>query len=187
MYGGCLLCPFYPLLVLTVSCIVTQFGRENFWICCFRGSCMREWTNPRVLKITVTHAVCKWRCWTLPLLWFEREKMQLVYEIILLKKILSENLQWNYASFINVTLIYLMPAKEFCVTSSLALNNWVQKYCQNLGNKPNPSIPVTVEPQSLIRTPKGQSEVSVLRRCPNKIGHYDDVTFVTPLTVLSVQ
>ena len=40
---------------------------------------------------------------------------------------------------------------------------------------------------SLIRTPKGQSEVSVLERCPYKRGHYDDVTFMTPLTVLSVQ
>ena len=30
--------------------------------------------NPRVLKITVTYAVCTWRCWTLPLWWFEREK-----------------------------------------------------------------------------------------------------------------
>ena len=37
---------------------------------------------------------------------------------------------------------------------------------------------------SLIRTPKGQSEVSVLERCPYKRGHYDDVTFMTPLTVL---
>ena len=40
---------------------------------------------------------------------------------------------------------------------------------------------------SLIRTPKGQSEVSVLERCPYKRGHYDDVTFITPLTVSSVQ
>ena len=40
---------------------------------------------------------------------------------------------------------------------------------------------------SLIRSPKGQSEVSVLERCPYKRGHYDDVTFMTPLTVLSVQ
>ena len=40
---------------------------------------------------------------------------------------------------------------------------------------------------SLIRTPKGQSEVSVLERCPYKRGHYDDVTFMTPLTVLGVQ
>ena len=39
---------------------------------------------------------------------------------------------------------------------------------------------------SLIRTPKGQSEVSALERCPFKRGHYDDVTFMTPLTVLSV-
>ena len=43
---------------------------------------------------------------------FERERMQLVYEIILLNKILrnhhlSENLHWNYALF-NITLIYLM-------------------------------------------------------------------------------
>ena len=40
---------------------------------------------------------------------------------------------------------------------------------------------------SLIRTPKGQSEVSVLERCPYKRGHYDDITFTTPLIVLSVQ
>ena len=68
--------------------------------------------NARVLKITVTNVVCTWRCWTLPLLRFEPERMQLVYEIILLDKIwrnhvLSEKLQWNYASF-NVTLIYLI-------------------------------------------------------------------------------
>ena len=32
-----------------------------------------------------------------------------------------------------------------------------------------------------------QSEVFVLERCPHKRGHYHDVTFMTPLTVLSVQ
>ena len=31
---------------------------------------------------------------------------------------------------------------EFCVTSSLAIDNWGQKYCETLGNKPNPSIPI---------------------------------------------
>ena len=36
-------------------------------------------------------------------------------------------------------------------------------------------------------TLKGRSEVSVLERCPYKRGQYDDVTFTTPLTVLSVQ
>ena len=60
--------------------------------------------SPRVLKITVRHPVCTWRCCTLPLLRFERERMQLVYEFILLNKILrnrllSEHMQWNYASF----------------------------------------------------------------------------------------
>ena len=40
---------------------------------------------------------------------------------------------------------------------------------------------------SLIRTPEGQSEVSVLERCPYKRGHNDDSTFTTPLIVLSVQ
>ena len=60
--------------------------------------------SPRVLKITVTHAVCTRRCWTLSLLRFERERMQLVYEFILLNKIsrnrlLSEHMQLNYASF----------------------------------------------------------------------------------------
>ena len=42
---------------------------------------------------------------------------------------------------------------------------------------------------SLIRTPKGQSKVSVLERwpCPHKRAHHDNVIFITPLTVLSVQ
>ena len=31
---------------------------------------------------------------------------------------------------------------EFCVTSSLSLDNWGQKCCQTLGNKPNLSIPI---------------------------------------------
>ena len=35
---------------------------------------------------------------------------------------------------------------------------------------------------SLIRTPKGQSKVSVLGSCPFYRGHHDDVTFKTPLT-----
>ena len=39
----------------------------------------------------------------------------------------------------------------------------------------------------LIRTPKEQSEMSVLERCLYKRGHYDDITFMTPLSVLSVQ
>ena len=41
--------------------------------------------------------------------------------------------------------------------------------------------------EGVFMTPKGQSEVSVLERCPYKRGHHDDVTFMTPLTVLSVQ
>ena len=70
--------------------------------------------------------------------------MQLVNEVILLNKILrnlllSENMQWNYVSF-NVTLNYFMhEITEFCVTYSLALDNWEQKSCQTLGNKPNHS------------------------------------------------
>ena len=44
----------------------------------------------------------------------------------------------------------------------------------------------TVSRTSLIRTPKVESKVSVLERCPYKRGHYDDVTFMTPLAVLSV-
>ena len=44
----------------------------------------------------------------------------------------------KYASF-NVTLNYVMhKIMEFCVTPSLALDNW-RKYCQTLGNKPNHS------------------------------------------------
>ena len=36
---------------------------------------------------------------------------------------------------------------------------------------------------SLIRTPEGHSEVSVLERCPYWRGHYDDVIFNSLLTV----
>ena len=49
------------------------------------------------------------------------------------------------------------------------------------------SSTMTYSRTSLIRTRKGQSEGSVLERCPYKRGHYDDVNFMTPLTVLSVQ
>ena len=78
------------------------------------------------------------------LLRFGRERMQLVYEVILLNTILrnhliSENMQWNYASF-NVTLNYLTDEiMEFCTTSSLAPDKWEQKYCQTLCNEPNHS------------------------------------------------
>ena len=41
---------------------------------------------------------------------------------------------------------------------------------------------------SLIYAPKGQSEVSILEYIyVYKRGHHDDVTFMTPLTVLSVR
>ena len=40
---------------------------------------------------------------------------------------------------------------------------------------------------SLIQTPKGPSKGSVLEKCLYKRGHYRDITFMTPLTVLSVQ
>ena len=74
------------------------------WKLCHFCSSWLNLINPRVLKIAVTNAVCTWRGWTLPLLRFECERMQLVYEIILLNTILrnhllSENLQWNYGSF----------------------------------------------------------------------------------------
>ena len=70
--------------------------------------------------------------------------MQFVYEVILPNKVLrnhllSENMQWNYAS-LNVTLNYLMhEIMEFWGTSSLALDSWGQERCQILGNKPNHS------------------------------------------------
>ena len=74
--------------------------------------------------------------------------MQFVFEDVLLNKIirhhlLSENTKWNYASFNNITLDYVTHKfMEFCVTSSLALDNWEQSYCQTLDNKPNPSLRV---------------------------------------------
>ena len=86
--------------VLTVNCIVIQFALS--WFVCERNRL--SLINPRVLEKTVTHAVRTWRRWTLPLLQFDHERMQLVYEFLFLKKILrnhllSEHMQWNYASF----------------------------------------------------------------------------------------
>ena len=94
--------------------------------------------NPRVLKIErdlyvkmLDSAPFTWRnatCWRDYLL-----------KEILRNHFLSENMQWNYASF-NVTLNYFMhEIMEFCVTSSLARDNWEQKCWQTLGNKPNHS------------------------------------------------
>ena len=104
----------------------------------------------------VTHAVCTWRCWTLPFLRFERERMQRVNEII------YEHLQWNFASF-NIKINWLTSISsdeidrlpkyfhpphwnnslfisctitEFCVTSFLALDTCGQKYCQTLSYRP---------------------------------------------------
>ena len=126
--------------------------------------------KPRVLKITVTHAVCTWRCWTLPLLRFERKRMQFVYEFTLLNKILrnhllSEHMQWDYTPLnVKINRLTSISSNEItklpkyflcghsyltydhgilchCVTPPLALDNWGQKYCETLGYKPNPSIP----------------------------------------------
>jgi len=67
--------------------------------------------------------------------------------------------------------------------------NYLFRWCQGKFftscNILNVGTQRTVE--SLILTPKGQSEVSVLERCPYKRAHNDDVTFMTPLIVLSVQ
>ena len=41
---------------------------------------------------------------------------------------------WNNPLFISCMIT------EFCVTSSLALDNWGQKYCRTLGYKPNSSM-----------------------------------------------
>ena len=45
---------------------------------------------------------------------------------------------------------------------------------------------ITYSRASPIRTQKGQNEVSVLVRCPYKRGEYDDVTFMSRVTDLSV-
>ena len=81
--------------------MVNRFRGEiyQFWIlrtnCPDRGMVNNhrlDLISPRVLKITVRHPVCTWRCCILPLLRFERERMQLVYEFILLNKILRNRL-----------------------------------------------------------------------------------------------
>ena len=46
---------------------------------------------------------------------------------------------------------------------------------------------ITYSRASPIRTQKGQNEVSVLVRCPYKRGEYDDFTFMSRVTDLSVQ
>ena len=56
--------------------------------------------NPNVLKV---NTVCMWRFWVCPI-YGSTLKERLVYEVILLNKILmnhllSKNMQWNYASF----------------------------------------------------------------------------------------
>ena len=109
--------------------------------------------NPRVLKIE--RGVHEKKLDSAPFTVGPRKNATCL-EVILLNKILrnhllSENMQWNYAS-INVTLNYLLhEIREFCVlTSSLALDNWEQKYCQILGNKPNYSL--RVPPERLFST-----------------------------------
>ena len=77
-----------------MSCIVTQFARESFGICRFRGPNL---INPRVLKIErglhvkmLDSAPFTWRnatCWRDNLL-----------KEILRNHLLSENMQWNYTS-----------------------------------------------------------------------------------------
>ena len=67
-------------------------------------------------------------------------------EIILLNKIvrnhlLSENLQWNYASF-NATFIYLTHDGGILLDIFFDSRQLRVKYCQTLGNKPHPSIPI---------------------------------------------
>ena len=82
--------------LITVSCIVTQLTRESFGIYRLRGSCWYVYErirlnliNPKVLKIEI--GLCLFYG-------FYGERMQLVYEVILLNKILrnhllSENMQ----------------------------------------------------------------------------------------------
>ena len=142
---SCALLPGSFDQALTVICIVTQFARESFGICGFRGSCMREYDLSNQTKRLKNRT------------WFACEDVGLcpfcgstVKECNLFTRsfcsigflrnhLLSENMQWNYAPF-NVTHNHLMhKTMEFCVTSSLALDNWEQKYCQTLGSKPNDS------------------------------------------------
>ena len=80
--------------------------------------------------------------------------------------------------------------KKQSVFSGFVFNTAVYhlRFTPNIAGASEPcSLQSTVEPPSITRTPKGQSEVSVLERCLYKRGHYDNVTFMTPVTVLSVQ
>ena len=60
-------------------------GKQNWYK-------LKRFINPRVLKITVTNAVCTWRCWTLPLWRFERA-WHLLWSQQLRAKILSNSRQ----------------------------------------------------------------------------------------------
>ena len=125
------------------------------------------WSNlePKRFKRTVAHAVCTGRCWTLPRFTFRTWKNATCYCFsikILRNHLLSEHMQWNYASFnvksnsltsncrnASYVATYRMsfPSLEQSRTylmhdhGTLVLDNWGQKYCQTLGFKPYPSIP----------------------------------------------
>ena len=94
-------CLLFLFTLARIACLLHICVKKSRSITLFGP---RPNNKPRVLKITVTHAVCTWRCWTLPLLRFERKRMQLVYKFTLLNKILrnhvlSEHMQWDYTPF----------------------------------------------------------------------------------------
>ena len=80
---------------------------------------------------------------------------------------------------------FFMIISEFDLNSLSALRSLKGKLLRALLR--NFSLFQLYSPTSVIQTPKGQSKLSVLERCPYKIGHYDDVTFMTSLTVLTFQ
>ena len=109
----------------------------------------RSWRNI-VSQLCLKHSCeeptvdCTWRCWTLPLLLFDRERMHLVYQVIFLNKILrnhllSENMQWNYAS--SSVILNLSHAWDHGILRHIPFGarQLGAKYCQTLGNKPNHS------------------------------------------------
>ena len=67
---------FRRFLAIEIPHMIAKNAPTKFPICCLALSDhLVRMIEGRVLKLTVTHPVCKWRCCTLPVLRFERERM----------------------------------------------------------------------------------------------------------------
>ena len=105
----------------------------------------------------------------------------------LLKLPLRENFGQFFSGFFLVQMIYLRAMViRLCLPSRSVLRilQVNRSRLPILKVRKSKHICTVYSRTSLIRTPKGQSKVSLSERCPFYRGHYDDVNFKLPLTVL---